>query len=188
MDKSGRSGQSGPLRYVSRIFEMETEILVRDAREQDLPAIVEITNQAIRETTAVWSYTQATIDSRRQWLLDRQQHNYPVLVAEVDNNVVGFASFGDFRPWEGYRYTVEHSVYVTPGRQRQGIGRLLLATLVDRARAAGKHSMIAGIDAANAASIHLHSQLGFVEVGRLPEVGWKFERWLDLVLLQLVLR
>jgi L-amino acid N-acyltransferase YncA len=170
------------------IFDMETEILVRDASEQDLPTIVEITNQAIRETTAVWSYTPATIDSRRQWLLDRQQRDYPVLAAEVDNKVVGFASFGDFRPWEGYRYTVEHSVYVTPDWQRRGIGRLLLSNLIDRARAAGKHSMIAGIDAANSASILLHRQFGFVEVGRLPEVGWKFERWLDLVLLQLVLK
>jgi phosphinothricin acetyltransferase len=168
-------------------FDMDTEILVRDACEQDLPAIVEITNQAIRETTAVWSYTPATIDSRRQWWQDRQQRNYPVLVAEVDNRVVGFASFGDFRPWEGYRYTVEHSVYVTPDRQRQGIGRLLLANLIDRARVTGKHSMIAGIDAANSASLQLHRQFGFVEVGRLPEVGWKFERWLNLVLLQLVL-
>ena len=167
--------------------DMPTEILVRDACEEDLPTILEILNQAIRETTAVWSYTPATIDSRRQWLQDRLERNYPVLVAESDHKVVGFASFGDFRPWEGYRHTVEHSVYVTPERQRQGIGRLLLSGLIDRARAAGKHSMIAGIDAANAASIHLHSQLGFVEVGRLPEVGWKFERWLDLVLLQLVL-
>jgi L-amino acid N-acyltransferase len=166
---------------------METEILVRDACEQDLPAIVEITNQAIRETTAVWSYTLATIDARRQWLEDRQQRSYPVLVAEVEHQVVGFASFGDFRPWEGYRYTVEHSIYVTPDRHRQGIGRLLLASLIDRARAAGKHSMIGGIDAANTASLRLHGQFGFVEVGRLPEVGWKFERWLDLVLLQLVL-
>ena len=167
---------------------MPTQILVRDACEEDLPTILEITNQAIRETTAVWSYTLATMDSRRQWLQDRQERNYPVLVAETDYKVVGFASFGDFRPWEGYRPTVEHSVYVAPQHHRQGIGRLLLSNLIDRARTAGKHSMIAGIDAANSASLHLHSQFGFVEVGRLPEVGWKFERWLDLVLLQLVLR
>jgi phosphinothricin acetyltransferase len=99
-------------------------------------------------------------------------------------DAVGFASFGDFRPFPGYRHTVENSVYVDERHHRLGVGRSLLAALIERATALDKHVMIAGIEAANAASINLHASLGFVEVGRMPEVGCKFGRWLDLVFMQ----
>ncbi|MEO6340051.1 MAG: N-acetyltransferase family protein, partial [Caulobacteraceae bacterium] len=109
---------------------------------------------------------------------------YPLLVAEWEGRVVGYASFGDFRPFQGYRHTVENSVYVAPDAHRRGVGRVLMEALIHRARAMGKHVMVAGIEAENLASIRLHAAAGFVEVGRLPQVGRKFGRWLDLVFMQ----
>jgi phosphinothricin acetyltransferase len=100
---------------------------------------------------------------------------------------VGFSSFGDFRSWPGYRFTVEHSLHVRADRRRQGVGRRLLLPLFDRAMRLGKHVMIAGVDADNSASRRLHAGLGFREVAHLQEVGFKFGRWLDLVLMQRML-
>jgi phosphinothricin acetyltransferase len=114
----------------------------------------------------------------------RQHAGYPILVAMNAEKVVGFASFCDFRPFPGYRHTVENSIYVDERHHRLGIGRNLMVALIERARAMRKHAMVAGIEAANTGSIALHASLGFVEVGRLPEVGCKFGRWLDLVLMQ----
>jgi phosphinothricin acetyltransferase len=157
---------------------------IRDATEADLSAILAITNQAIAETTAVWNNTLATLEARTAWLKDRQGRGFPVLVAQDGGEVLGFASFGDFRPFEGYLHTVEHSIYVAPGAQRRGIGAALLAELVARAQAMGKHVIVGGIEAGNAGSLALHRRAGFVEVGRLPQVGRKFGRWLDLVFMQ----
>lgn len=157
---------------------------IRDATEADLPAILAITNQAIAETTSVWNNTPATLAARAAWLAERQRRGLPVLVAADGADVLGFASFGDFRPFEGYLYTVEHSIYVATTAQRCGIGAALLAALLQRAEALGKHAMLGGIEAGNTASIALHTRAGFVETGRLPEVGQKFGRWLDLVFMQ----
>ena len=160
---------------------------IRDATESDLPAILAITNEAIANTTAVWNSTPATLEARTAWMRDRQARGFPVLVATDGGEVVGFASFGDFRPFEGYLHTVEHSIYVAPEAQGRGVGKALLAALVGRARALGKHVIVGGIEAGNAASIALHARAGFVETGRLTEVGQKFGRWLDLVFMQLML-
>ena len=160
---------------------------IRHATERDLAAIVEITNHAIAKTTAVWSLTPATVESRRAWMRDRQNRGFPVILIEEDGAVQGFASYGDFRAHEGYLYTVELSLYVHPAAQRRGYGRQMLDALVMLATKAGKHAMVAGIEAHNAASIALHAQAGFVEVARLPEVGRKFDRWLDLVFMQKLL-
>ena len=100
------------------------------------------------------------------------------------SGVLGFSTFGDFRAWPGYRYTVEHTVHVRADRRGQGVGRRLVEALFPRAAALGKHMMIAGVDAANDASIRFHERLGFVRAAHLREVGYKFGRWLDLVLLQ----
>jgi L-amino acid N-acyltransferase len=110
-----------------------------------------------------------------------------VLVATDAAGVAGFASFGDFRAWPGYRHTVEHSVHVREDRRGQGIGRALVTALVPLAERLGKHVMIASVDADNAASIAFHESLGFIQVARFREVGRKFDRWLDLVFLQRVL-
>ncbi len=160
---------------------------IRDATEADLPAILAITNQAIAETTAVWNNTPSTLEARGTWMRDRQARGFPVLVAADGADVLGFASFGDFRAFEGYANTIEHSIYVATTAQRRGVGAALLAALIARAEAMGKHVIVGGIEAGNAASIALHARAGFVEVGRLPEVGQKFGRWLDLVFMQRVL-
>ena len=125
--------------------------------------------------------------SRAAWFDEQRRAGNPVLVAELEGTVVGFTSYDDFRAskkWPGYRFTVEHTVHVAQRHAGVGIGRALLETLMARAVAHGKHVMIGAVDAANVGSIRFHERLGFVEVGRLPETGFKFDRWLDLVLLQ----
>jgi phosphinothricin acetyltransferase len=159
-----------------------------DATKDDLPAILEIYNDAVRNTTAIWNEVEVDVSDRRAWMRDRQAKGFPVLVAkDADGAVLGYASYGDWRSWDGYRHTVEHSVYVQADARGQGIGRDLLAALIVRAKKAGKHVMVAGIEASNAPSIQLHESLGFHEAGRLSEVGTKFGTWLDLIFLQLLL-
>ena len=147
--------------------------VIRDAVHADAAAILPMYNYAVRETTAIFDTGESDLAGRAAWLVARQGAGFPVLVAEVDGVVAGFASFGDFRAWEGYRFTVEHSIYVAPARHREGIGRALLLALIGRAREAGKHAMVAGIEAGNAGSIALHRALGFREVGRMPQVAEK---------------
>ncbi len=159
---------------------------VRDAVEADLPAILDITNDAIRNTTAVWNETPTTLEARAAWLRDRQA-GYAVLVAEEQGEVTGFASLGPFRPFEGYARTTELSIYIHKDHRGRGLGSILLAALVERARALGMHVIVAGIAGDNEGSIRLHRRHGFAEVGRMPEVGRKFGGWLDLVLMQRLL-
>ena len=161
---------------------------IRTATEADLPAILAITNDAILTTTSSWNVDPTTLEARRQWLADRQASGLPVLVGVIDGAVAGFGSYGSFRAWDGYRLTVEHSIYVDAAFRRQGVGRLLLAALIDHATEAGMHVMMGVISADNEISITLHEQFGFATVGRLPEVGRKFDRWLDLVLMQKMLQ
>jgi phosphinothricin acetyltransferase len=126
--------------------------------------------------------------NRAAWLADRQKAGYPVLVAvDAQGAVLGYASFGDWRAFDGYRHTVEHSVYVRGDQRGKGIGRALMQALIGRARSIGKHVMVAGIEANNAGSIKLHDALGFEHVGHLKEVGMKFGAWLDLAFMQLKL-
>ncbi|GLR85637.1 GNAT family N-acetyltransferase [Bradyrhizobium iriomotense] len=159
-------------------------LIVRDATLEDAADILAIYNFAAVNTTAVWTDGPSDLESRRDWIRARGEAGYPVLVAMRGSDVVGFASFGDFRPWPGYRHTVENSVYVDVRHHRCGIGRSLMAALIERATAMRKHMMIAGIEATNAGSIALHASFGFSEVARMPEVGCKFGRWLDLVFMQ----
>jgi len=159
-------------------------LIIRDATLEDAGDILAIYNFAAINTTAVWTDGPTDLDARRDWMTGRRQAGYPVLVAMKGRDVVGFASFGDFRPFPGYRHTVENSVYVDERHHRAGIGRSLVAALIERATALNKHAMIAGIEAGNAGSIGLHASLGFIEVARMPEVGCKFGRWLDLVFMQ----
>ena len=160
---------------------------VRDAREEDLAGVLAIYNDVIATTTAIYRDDPATLEDRREWWQARTALGYPVLVAIEEGEVVGFASFGDFRASPGYRYTVEHSVHVRAGRRGSGLGQALMQPLIARARALGKHVMMAGVDADNAGSIRFHERLGFERVGRLREVGFKFGRRLDLVFLQRLL-
>lgn len=158
---------------------------VAPAEEGDIPAIAAILNDAILHSTAVWYDVPKSEMELRDWLGGKQRDGLPVLVARNEHGVaIGYASYGPFRPWPGYRLSVEHSVYVSKDARRMSIGKTLLSRLMERARAAGLHVMIGGIEAENAASLALHRKLGFVETARLPEVGQKFGRWLTLVFLQ----
>jgi phosphinothricin acetyltransferase len=159
-------------------------LIVRDATLEDAGDVLAIYNYAAINTTAVWTDGPVDLASRRDWILARQEAGFPVLVAMKGSRVVGFASFGDFRPWPGYRHTVENSVYVDERHHRAGIGRSLMIALIDRATLLNKHIMVAAIEASNSGSIALHASFGFVEVGRMPEVGCKFGRWLDMVFMQ----
>lgn len=161
--------------------------VVRDAVEPDLPALLAIYNDVIATSTAVYSDNPVTLEDRVSWWESRIAQQYPVLVAQGDDGVVGFASFGDFRAWPGYRYTVEHSVHVHAEVRAHGVGSALMKALLPRASALGKHVMVGGIDAANAPSIRFHARHGFTQAAHLKEVGHKFGRWLDLVLMQRVL-
>jgi phosphinothricin acetyltransferase len=159
--------------------------LVRDATGDDVPRILEITNEAIEHTTANWSLEPTTLEERQEWFREHQRHGWPVLVAVGPGaRVIGFAAYGEFRPKAGYRFTVEHSIYVDAVERGHGIGSTLLAALVDRARAAGVHVMIGGVAGDNTASIRLHERFGFTVTGHLRQVGHKFDRWLDLVFVQ----
>lgn len=159
---------------------------IRDAGTADLDAILAIYNDAVQHTTAIWNDTPVDRANRAAWLAARTAAGYPVLVATAaDGAVLGYASFGDWRAFDGYRHTVEHSVYVHPDARGRGTGHALLAALTGRARALGKHVMVAAIDADNLASLALHRRLGFTETGRMPQVGCKFGRWLDLAWMQL---
>jgi L-amino acid N-acyltransferase YncA len=157
---------------------------ITDATEADIAGLVEIYNEVIATSTAVYSSDPVTLADRREWWRGRTGQGYPVLVARDSRGVCGFSTFGDFRAWPGYRFTVEHTVHVRADGRSRGIGTLLVQALFPRAAALGKHVMIAGVDAANAASIRFHERLGFTQSGRLREVGYKFDRWLDLVFLQ----
>ena len=157
---------------------------MREATEADLEGLVAIYNEVVAHSTAVFSCLPVSVEERRHWWQARTAQGYPVLVAHHEHGVAGFGTFGDFRPWPGYRFTVEHTLHVRADARGRGLGTQMLQALVQRARALGKHVMVAGVDAGNAASIRLHERCGFAQAGRLREVGYKFDRWLDLVFLQ----
>lgn len=160
----------------------------RDACQPDLPGILALYNDAVLNSTAIWNETPVDLENRSAWLRERQAAGFPVLVAlDAHGTVAGYASYGPWRSIEGFRYTVEHSLYVRPDQQGRGLGRALLQALIARAETAGVHVMVAAIDSANHASIGLHHSLGFVTCGQMPEVGRKFGRWLDLTLMQRIL-
>ena len=161
-------------------------VTIRPATEADLPAILAIYNDAVMKTTAIWNEAPSDLEGRRIWFERRQRLGFPVLVAD-EGGVLGYGSFGEFRPFDGYRHTVEHSVYVLDEAQGKGLGRMLLGALIEEARRLGKRVMIGAIDASNYASLALHETMGFEEAGRLPGVGEKFGKRLDLVLVQLTL-
>lgn len=163
-------------------------MIVRDARLEDAEAIRAIYNDAVLNTTAVFDYTAREPQVQRDWLQMKAEQNLPVLVAEETGSVLGYCSYGPFRPWPAYLYTVENAIYVAPQSRGKGIGTLLLQPLLQIAKERGLRTMIAGITADNAASLRLHEKLGYSRAGVIREAGWKFERWLDLVFLQRMLQ
>ncbi len=160
-------------------------MLIRDAIEDDLPAITEIYNHILKTSTAIYKDDPAPLSERLAWWQGRLRQNYPTIVACDGDIIAGFASFGDFRSSPGYRYTVEHTVHVHLSWRGQGIGSMLVRELATRARNMGKHVMVGGIDAENDASLRFHERLGFERVAHFKEVGFKFGRFLDLVFVEL---
>jgi len=157
---------------------------IRPATDSDLPAILAIYNHEIATGTAIYIDEPQTLEQRAEWFAAKRAAGLPVLVIEDEEGVAGFGSYGPFRPQPGFRSCVEHSLYLAENRRGRGYGKLLLSALIDDAIMRGMHTMVAAIDAENQRSIALHAGFGFTLVGQLPEVARKFDRWLDLVLLQ----
>lgn len=159
--------------------------MIRPMMLEDLQSVMEIYNDAILHTTALYRTHPETLEERENWFHEHKKNNEPMFVYEEDGEVVGFASFNRFYPNEGYKYSMEHSVYVSPKHQRKGIGKKLLQTLIEEAKKREVRTLIAVIDSENIASIKLHEQFGFQFAGRLKNVGYKFGKWLDIVYYQL---
>ncbi|HDG4107560.1 TPA: N-acetyltransferase [Staphylococcus aureus] len=154
--------------------------MIRCAKKEDLNAILAIYNDAIINTTAVYTYEPQTIDERIAWFETKQRNHEPIFVFEENGSVLGFATFGSFRPWPAYQYTIEHSIYVDASARGKGIASQLLQHLIVEAKAKGYRTLVAGIDASNEASIKLHQKFNFKHAGTLTNVGYKFDYWLDL--------
>ena len=155
---------------------------------EHLEAIRSIFNEAIENSTALYEYEPRSVAFMEAWWAAKQKRGYPVLGAVNDEGILaGFATYGPFRPHPAYQHTVEHSIYVAARFRSQGLGRIFLERLVIAAQAQEVHTMIGVIDAENAASIRLHQRQGFEACGHIRECGYKFGRWLDVVLYQRVL-
>lgn len=167
---------------------MSEHTIVHCTFERHADAILEIFNEAILNSTALYDYKPRAPQSMVPWFEAKRNGGFPVIGVEDNNGVLlGFGSYGTFRGWPAYKYTVEHSVYVHKDHRSGGLGRTVMRELIAAARQNDVHAMMGGIDATNTGSIALHEQLGFKHVGTFPQVGFKFGRWLDLAFYQLLL-
>lgn len=167
---------------------MQAVNIVPCSHERHAAAILEIFNEAIANSTALYDYKPREPRSMVAWFDAKRRGDFPVIgIEDGAGTLLAFGSYGSFRAWPAYKYTVEHSVYVRQDQRGRGLGRKVMRELVEAARRQGLHAMIGGIDAGNAGSIALHESLGFRHVGTLPQVGFKFGRWLDLAFYQLLL-
>ena len=161
---------------------------VHCTHERHAPAILAIFNEAIVNSTALYDYQPRPLESMKAWFDTKQQGNFPVIgLEDSQGQLLAFGSYGTFRAWPAYKYTVEHSVYVHHDHRGRGLGLEVMRALIESARQRDLHALVGGIDATNTASIALHQRLGFRHVGTLPQVGFKLGRWLDLALYQLLL-
>lgn len=166
---------------------MLTNAIIRRATVEDVPGILAIFNDVVLHTTASWTYEPSTLEARLGWYDEHVQNGLPVFVADNQGTIAGWGALNRFRAPPGYLRTVEHSVYVAANHRGQGLGREILVTLIESARGLGMHTIIAGIDGENETSVRLHRSLGFEQVGHLKQVGYKFDRWLDLIFMELLL-
>ena len=162
--------------------------LVTCTHDRHAQAILDIFNEAILNSTALYDYTPRPLESMADWFQQKAAARYPVIgVEDDDGTLLGFASYGQFRVRPAYKYTVEHSVYIHRDHRGRGLGPLLMRRLIEEAMAQGYHVLVGGIDASNAASLRLHERLGFTHSGTIQQAGFKFGRWLDLAFYQLIL-
>ena len=160
---------------------------IRCEQQKHADQILSIFNETIANTTALYDYKPRTVDMMRAWFEAKGKGNYPVIGVQADTGeLMGFASYGFFRAWPAYKYSVEHSVYVDARFRGRGVGRRLLEAVIEAARAQDYHVLVGGIDAANEASLALHERLGFTHCGTIRQAGFKFGRWLDLSFYQLI--
>jgi phosphinothricin acetyltransferase len=162
-------------------------ITIRPATKEDMTSVLEIVNYEILNTTAIWDYDTRTLEQQIAIWKEKQDKNFPFLVALKENKIVGFGTYGTFRHKIGYRFTVEHSVYVHKDFHGNGIGSTLLKELIELAKNQKLHTMIGVIDSENHGSIAFHQKLGFEIVGHIKQTGFKFDRWLDSVFMQIIL-
>ena len=163
------------------------EVQIRPFEIKDIQSILEIINYNILNSTALYDYKTRDFETQKTILEDKINKGFPVFVAECDGKLVGFGMYSEFRFREAYKFTVEHSVYVSPNEMGKGIGKMIMAQLIIQAKAQGFHTMIGVIDSENKSSITFHEQFGFKTVGIIKESGYKFDRWLDSVFMQLLL-
>ena len=159
----------------------------RNAKVEDLEGILAIVNYNILNTTSIYDYEPRTLLQQKAIFEDKIKHNFPLIVVEIDGEIACFGTYGTFRFKEGYKYTVEHSVYVALKHQGKGLGKIVLTELIAIAQKQKLHTMIAVIDAENQSSVEFHKQFGFETVGILKESAYKFDKWLDTVFMQLIL-
>lgn len=162
-------------------------IKIRTAVHSDIQEILEINNFEILNSTINYDFIPKTVQEQTDWFESKMKAGHAVTVASSDEKVIGFATYGSFRPKPGYRFTVEHSVYLASEFRGQGIGTKLLLELIEIAKQSGYHTMLGGIDSSNEGSYLFHQKLGFKEVARFREVGNKFDGWLDIIFMQLIL-
>ncbi|WP_380053362.1 GNAT family N-acetyltransferase [Falsihalocynthiibacter sp. SS001] len=158
--------------------------MIREATADDIPAILDIWNPVIRESIFTFNSQEKSPQDVQETLTQKAANAEPFLIAVEGTNLLGFATYGQFRGGVGYRFTVEHTIILAPAARGRGVGRHLLEAVESHARTREMHSMIAGVSGENANAIRFHAAMGYVEYTRLPEVGHKFGRWFDLVLMQ----
>lgn len=163
------------------------DIIIRSATEKDLGDILEINNHEILHSTVNYDYDPKTLEFQKSWFQEKIEKGFPIIVVTVDQKVMGFATYGTFRPKPAYKFTVEHSIYLHHKARGKGVGKQLMHELIRLAKKDGYHLMVGGIDSTNLDSLEFHKRLGFQEIGRFKEVGRKFDKWLDLIFVQLPL-
>lgn len=161
------------------------DILIRKAEPKDFEAILNIMNYEILNKTSLYDYNERTIEDVELNYRSKQEKNFPFFVAEKHNKVIGYAYYDSFNPKQGYQFTVEHSIYLAPGYEGLGLGKLLMSELLDYAKTAGIKTIIGLIDNENTLSIAFHAKFGFTKVGVMEKVGYKFNKWLDCCIMQL---
>ncbi|HEY3390644.1 MAG TPA: GNAT family N-acetyltransferase [Prolixibacteraceae bacterium] len=165
------------------------EYRISPCTENQLPEILEILNEAILHSTALYDYKPRTMDNMKTWYMAKQHGNFPVIgLFDIDDTLLGFSSYGSFRNWPAYKYTVEHSIYIRSDRRGQGLGTILLKEIIKSAEEQDYHVLIGGIDASNNVSIQLHEKEGFIFCGTINHAGFKFGKWLNLSFYQLILK